>query len=91
MAKVLSCPYSPAHSQPSTDELDNMLQSLGMDDPDVRSAQVPALMAQMDPEDTGKVTLESFNGVAVGAWHAVMCGLQSAHHTACSHGPWRRR
>jgi Ca2+-binding EF-hand superfamily protein len=49
------------------DELDNMLQSLGMDDPDVRSAQVPALMAQMDPEGTGKVTLESFNGVAVGA------------------------
>jgi Ca2+-binding EF-hand superfamily protein len=43
-----------------------MLQTLGMDDADMRSAQVPALMAQMDPEGTGMVTLESFNGVAVG-------------------------
>ena len=49
-----------------TEELDNMLERLGVSDPDTRHEQAPMLLAQFDTSGSGIVTFEMFASVAEG-------------------------
>ena len=53
------------------EELDQMLQQMGMEDAETRASQVPALLAQMDPAGSGCITLAQFNVVVTGPTPAI--------------------
>ena len=71
------------------EELDTLLLQMGVEDVATRAAQVPALLAQMDPEGTGSITLQQFNVVATG--RAAPSNTAPTHACSDGRGLWRRR
>ena len=55
----------PPHSY-KPEELDAMLERLGVSDPDTRQEQAPLLLSQFDTSGSGAVTFEMFASVAEG-------------------------
>ncbi len=52
------------------DELDAMLIKMGVDDPDVRAAQVPILLQHIDTDGDGRISYEEFAVAAQGTYDA---------------------